>query len=65
MTNQYILFGTLLISFFILFLALILQQMGKDLKTEIEPMKTKTIDPDIQLDFNQWANFIYNQNRKS
>jgi hypothetical protein len=67
MTAQYIIFGIILtIVFFfllVLFTKLILIELRKCDKLELEPMGTKTCENSQQIEFNTWANYIHSHNR--
>lgn len=61
------LFALAMFNFIIFMLFLIYTQYKKDIKEDstLQPMKTKTINPDMNLNFNQWIQFIYHSNRKA
>ena len=67
MTAHHIIFGIFLImlfcSLFALFTKLILIELRKCEKSELEPMGTKTCENSQQLEFNAWANYIHSHNR--
>jgi hypothetical protein len=50
-------------SLFALFTKLILIELRKSEKSELEPMGTKTTATPEKPDFNTWATFIHSQNR--
>jgi hypothetical protein len=67
MTAHHIIFGIFLImlfcSLFAIFTKLILIELRKCNKSELEPMGTKTCENSQQLEFNAWANYIHSHNR--
>lgn len=62
--TQFIIFSIILFILFVFFALWLWNNLNESEPTTIEPMKTRTIQSDDSTNFNEWAIFIHNQNKK-